>query len=374
MLASPVRRTVLLALIGLAAGLLPVVATVAPAEASASCKDERALPFPVGCDDENPPVTDEVTLSVSGATLTATASAHFTDTDADTLGYQCQLDGASWTACYPVASFSNLSAGAHTLAVRAVDVEDNARPGACDLADCSPEVPDYDATPQTASATIGSGGGGGLPGGPNGEPETQISGPHDRITPGAPVALSRSPQVTLASSEPATFNCAVNARKIPCRAGVNVLTGLKPGNQVLVAQAVDSDGNYDATPASFTFYVPVNLKPGQRTGWKAVKSRRAYAGDYVSTSIRGAVLTVGSVKGVREVRLIAPTGPKLGKVAVRVGHGKWQKVDLKSAKAKQLEVFVIRGPRSGPVSGAIQIQALKVPSGGVVAVDAIVAR
>ncbi len=377
MLASPVRRTVLLALIGMAAGLLPLVIT-APVSASASCTTEQGV-FPLMCDDEKPPDTVSATWTTDGtaAYVIATASYNDNGADQDTYGFQCQvadgsLDPGGWGGC----TISGLSDGNHAIAVRAVDAVDHAI-AACELVDCGPEVPDFDASPLTVTVTIGDGGGGGggLPGGPNGAPETQISaGPHDKITPGAPVALTRSPQFTLASSEPATFNCAVNARKVPCQAGVNVLKRLKPGSQVLVAQAVDRDGNHDATPASFTFYVPLNLEPGQGNGWRKVKSRGAFAGDYVSTSIRGAVLTVGSVNGVREVRLIAPTGPNLGKVAVRVGHGKWKTVDLKAAKTQQLRVFVIRGPGSGLVSGVIQIRALKAPGGGAVAVDAIVAR
>lgn len=269
-----------------------------------------------------------------------------------------------------------LSAGNYTVLVRAVDTADAAIIDPCDGPldfECGPEVPDYETTPTAVPFSIGPGGGGGS--GSPGDPDTLISGvPQDKITPGTPVALTRRPQVVLASNEPATFNCAINARKIPCKAGVNKLKGLNPGTQVLVAQAVDKQGNFDATPASVTFYVPVNLKPGPGKAWRKVKSSGSYAGDYVSTSIRGAVLTLAAVKGVREVRLIAPTGPNLGKVAVRVGKGKWKKINLKSAKGRKLQVFVIRGPASGPVSGKIQIQALKVPGGGSVAVDAIVAR
>jgi hypothetical protein len=183
-------------------------------------------------------------------------------------------------------------------------------------------------------------------------PDTQISGgPHDEITPGQPVSLSPRPSVVLTASEPATFNCAINSKRVPCQAGETVLKNLSPGTQVFVAQAVDQAGNFDASPASLTFYVPHDLSPR-----------------------KGAVLTVGAVKGVREVRLIAPVGPKLGKVAIRVGQGSWIKVRLKSAEADRLHVFVLRGTGAKPLSGVMQVKALKVPKGGAVAVDAIVAR
>ena len=86
------------------------------------------------------------------------------------------------------------------------------------------------------------------------------------------------------------------------------------------------------------------------------------------------VLTLGALKGVRELRLVAPTGPNLGKVAIRIGHGKWRKVSLRSAKRQKVKVFEIRRPGSHSASGSIQIKAVKVPAGGAVAVDAIVAR
>jgi hypothetical protein len=138
---------------------------------------------------------------------------------------------------------------------------------------------------------------------------------------------------------------------------------------VFVAQAVDRDGNFDATPATLTFYVPVNLQPAQGQGWKRVKDRGAYSGDYVSATAKGALLTL-SLGKVRELRLIAPTGPELGKVAIRVGNSSWAKVSLKSAKAQNLQEFVIRGAGSGPVGGKVQIKAVK----GSVAIDALVAR
>jgi hypothetical protein len=94
----------------------------------------------------------------------------------------------------------------------------------------------------------------------------------------------------------------------------------------------------------------------------------------VSTTKRGAVLTVGPVKGVREVRLVAPIGPRLGNVAIRIGKSAWMKVRLKSARSRKLSVFELRGTDSARLTGVLQVKALRVPAGGAVAVDAIVAR
>jgi hypothetical protein len=381
MLPSPVRRTALLTLGGLLGGLLSIVAVAVPAQASAGCLSETGIPFVTQCDDETPPETGAATATVTGSTVTVTApGTPSPGTDTGAVLLECQIDASlTWTSCV----FPGLPEGQHTFRVRAYDATDAAITAICNAAplDCTSgyvEVPDYDATPSFTDATVTGGGGGGTtppPSGPNGAPETQIGGgPRDRITPGTPVTLSRKVSVTLTSSEPATFNCAINAKKVKCVPGVNVLKKLRPGPQVLVAQAVDKDGNFDATPATLSFYVPINLNPSQGRHWQKVKSRGSYAHDYVATKVRGAVLVAGRASSVHEVRLVAPTGRRFGKVAVRVGKGRWHKVSLKSAKGKQVQVFEISPPGAKPLSGAIQIKALKIPRGGVVAVDAIVAR
>jgi hypothetical protein len=359
-------------LLGLLAALLPL-GLGAPAAALPGCTRESGQIG--GCDDTNPPVITaaDVAVTVTNGVGTVAAQATYDDADTDPIAYHCALDAGAFASC---GAFSGLTAGTHTMKVRAVDGHD-ASVAACELLACAPAYtePGPDHTEVAKQFTVTAGGTVPPPPGPGGAPETQISGgPHDRITPGQPVSLERRPTIVLAASEPATYNCAVDARKVPCRDGVNVLRGLEPGTQVFVAQAVDKEGSFDATPASLTFYVPYNFASTQGNGWKRVKSPASYAGDYVSTTKQGAVLTVGAVKGVREVRLVAPVGPELGKVAIRVGKGPWMKVQLKSAKSRKLGVFELRGSDAKPLSGVIQVKALKVPAGGAVAVDAIVAR
>jgi len=377
MLPSLVRRAAVATLAGLLGSLVPLALAPAPSSASPGCLSEDGMLG--GCDDTNPPVftPSNVTISVVTGVASVTAQASYSDADVDPLAYQCALDGAAFGACGP---FPGLTAATHTLAVRAIDGHDQPI-AACDVV-CAPlyneTAPDYtEVTKQFTVTATGDGGGGTTPPppAPSGAPETQITGgPTDRLTPSSPVSLTRHPSVVLTASEPATFNCAVNAKKVPCQAGTTVLKRLKPGPQVFVAQAVDSDGNFDATPASLTFYVPFNLAPGQGQHWKRVKSHGSYAGDYVSTTSKGATLSLGPVKNVHEVRLVAPVGPQLGKVAVRIGNGPWLKVSLKAAKQADLHVFELRESGARSLSGRIEVKALKVPAGGAVAVDAIVAR
>ena len=308
-------------------------------------------------------------------TVTATAS-YGTTGDTGAIGYQCRATAtATWAPCV----FSGLARGPFDFSIRAVDTADLALTPCVGLLCTGTEVPDYDATPQTVHVTVTGTGGEAVPRrrhrAPGGAPETQIiGGPHDKITPGQPVSLSRRTTVVLIASGPATFRCAINSKKVPCQGGVTVLKKLAPGPQVFVAQAVDQDGRFDATPASLHFFVPYNLTPEQGKGWTKVKSRGSFAGDYVSTTRRGAVLTVGAVKRVREVRLMAPIGPRLGIVAIRIGKSAWMKVRLKSDKSRKLSVFELRGVGSARLTGVLQVKALRVPAGGAVAVDALVAR
>ena len=379
MLPSLVRRAAFLAPVLLLAPLLALLLEISPAQAVVGCQSEVAGPLGTpGCDDTTPPDTVSAAGAQSGsgqATVQA-GSTYGATGDTDPVGFDCQRVGtATWGACV----FSGLSAGSYSFLIRAVDTADLALTPCVGVLCSGQEVPDYDATPGTATVTItGSTGGGGPvppPPGPNGAPETQVTGgPTDRLTPSSPVSLTRHPSVVLTASEPATFNCAVNAKKVPCQGGTTVLRRLKPGPQVFVAQAVDSDGNFDATPASLTFYVPYDLAPRQGQHWKRVKSHGSYAGDYVSTTSKGATLTLGPVKNVHEIRLVAPVGPQLGKVAVRIGKGPWLKVSLNAAKQADLHVFELRESGARSLSGRVEVKALKVPAGGAVAVDAVVAR
>jgi len=116
------------------------------------------------------------------------------------------------------------------------------------------------------------------------------------------------------------------------------------------------------------FFVPTNLQP--RGAWKRATGHHYFRGDFVRTSAAGATLSGGVYKHVHEVRLIAPSGPKLGVVAVRVGNGPWIKVDLHGTKDQAVHSYEVRSPTSKAASGAVQIKAVS----GSVAVDAIVAR
>jgi hypothetical protein len=155
---------------------------------------------------------------------TGTVSFGFTASDDLTpellLTYQCRLDSTNpldWTACISPANFADLSVGAHTFEVRAVDEAGNADPTP---ASYTWSVISADTTP----------------------PETTIdSGPAD--------GLDTSATFTFSASEPgATFTCALDGVSAPCSSPVTY-TGLSIGDHTFLARAADAAGNVDPTAA-----------------------------------------------------------------------------------------------------------------------------
>ena len=78
------------------------------------------------------------------------------------------------------------------------------------------------------------------------------------------------------------------------------------------------------------------------------------------------------MRNIREIRLLAPAGPTLGKVAIRVGRGQWFPVNLRSSRPQRLKVYQARPALSGMLSGVLQVRV--VSHGKPVRVDAVAAR
>jgi hypothetical protein len=171
----------------------------------------------------------------------------------------------------------------------------------------------------------------------------------------------------------AGFACTVNDKPLACGEGLVTLNDLKSGPQSFKAQAVDAAGNTDPTPSVQKFFVPDNIKPARGSGWQRVRKGSAFDGDLVRTGKVGATLRIRGQGKMREVRLIAPAGPKLGRIEVRVGKSQWYTVNL-SGKASSQKTYVVRDQYSPPQKGAIVIRVLSLPRGGSVQLDALVAR
>jgi hypothetical protein len=367
------RRFAALVTLAVAASAVQVVAAALPAQA-AGCQAEPPLGT---CDDDTPPDTTLLAVrpapTAAGWVRQTTVNIDFTGvpndaTDTGPLAFECQLYNtatppAAWQACTSGQAFSGLAdttATPYTFRVRAVDTTD--RDFLCVV--CGTDQPDYDPTPATTTIRVDTK-----------VPNTFITRtPQDDIRPDWPVTLTRSPQVTLNSNEAsAGFVCTLNDKPQPCAQGLVTFDDLKSGPQQLTAAAVDAAGNVDPSPSSTKFFVPVNLKASHGSGWKKVREDGAFDGDLVRARRVGATLRIGGQHNVHEVRLIAPAGPKLGRVQVRVGRSQWYTVDL-SGKAARQKTYVVRNQYAPPQSGAITIRVLSLPRGGSVQLDALVAR
>jgi hypothetical protein len=387
------RRLASLLAAGLLATLLPLLAGV-PAAQAAGCQDEtrsgNALLGFSGCDDITPPDTTITAVAPAPTALGYTRSTtvafawtgSYAEPDTGELTYQCQLFSTAtppeqWQSCTSPKVYEGLadsSAAPYTFRVRAVD-SDDAAIAACDgnpepLTDpfCTNEesVADVDPTPATTTVRVDTV-----------APNTFLdSEPVDSIRPDKPVVTTASPTLQLNSNEPAGFACTLNGAAVKaCAKGVVTLADLKGGSYTFVARAFDAALNIDPTPVTTTFFVPTNIKKSKRSGWSKVRQAGLFGNDYLTASKVGRNLVLPAVKNVREVRLLAPTGPTLGKVEVRIGTSQWYTVDLFSKKPRALVQLLVRDEFTLPRSGPIQIRVKQLTGKRTsVRVDAIVAR
>lgn len=369
------RAGVRLALATLVGGALVPLAGAAPAAAEPGCVDETAPGFlQDGCDDSTPPDTTLVASTspnsagmVAVPTMTFTVQALVSDADAGGFGLQCALAGGpqahDWRACTSPVTYADLPdapAGTYVFQVRAVDLGDAAR-----TPDTNPllppvvaDTPDLDPTPATLRW-----------GQDTKAPFVFVtSTSYDEITPTQPVVTGAGVPLRLNSSEPgATIECTDDGRPVPCSAGRWELADPRAGRHRFAARAVDAAGNASDWSETVEFFVPRDLT--RRRGWTTVRDAGHFRGDALAASRRGARLVLPRTT-VGELRLLAPRGPRLGKVRVRVGRRAWHVVDLSGPRAALRQVVVL-DRYSGTRRGRIVIESL---SDRKVVVDAVVAR
>lgn len=379
-----------------AAAALPLLAPAPRADAAEPCTSEAqptdpllGLPTGTACDDTVPPTTtlDSVAPAVShdwlaSTSVTFTFSGRHTDTDADPIGYECQffntaIAPTSWTTCTSPVSYDRLeerSATPYTFRVRAIDSPDNAHDITKDPFFPAPtDLPDVDQTPvevvfradATAPSTFG----------------FLRTDYYDQDRQDVPMVTSPTVQIRLQSNEGGAgevpgYRCRLDDRAVACADGLTTLRRLDAGRHTFTAAAVDPAGNVDPTPFAQQFFVPRNLTTDDATrrsagAWRTVRSPGSFAGEYLQSSTYGATLTF-AVRNIRAIRLLAPAGPGLGKVEIRVGRGAWKRVNLASEDSERLAVYQVRGELSSLLAGPLQLRVAS--RGKPVRVDAVMAR
>lgn len=376
---SASRRTAAYAAAVLAAAVLPLAAT-APAGAEEGCLSEDfAIP---SCDDSTPPETEITDVSpepnaagwVRSTSVTIAFEGHHVDADTDPIGFECQLyEGttppSSWTTCTSPATYDGLlenPAAPYTFRVRAIDTADAALDSSNPLLG-RVDAPDYDETPAEVSFT------------PDATPPNTFG--YLRTTYAdesgdAPMLLSTTAELRLQSSGASGYECRLDGEEARCAEGVVLLRRLTAGRHRFVAAAFDAAGNVDPTPYVEEFFVPRDLSLGDavrrsRGDWTRRPSPASFGGDYLESETYGAVLTF-PVRNVREILLLAPAGPDLGRVEVRVGQGKWYPVSLRRADRSRLVVRDVRRGETGLIAGRLQLRVAS--HGRPVRVDAVAAR
>ena len=169
-------------------------------------------------------VTAPDTALTSGPSgLVASASATFSFTSPEPgATFQCSLDAAAFAACASPRSYTGLSDGAHTFAVRALDAVGNADP-----------------TPATAGWTVDT-----TP------PDTTLS------TSTPPFTSAGAASFSFTATEPgSTFECSFDAATFAACVSPADFSGLADGSHSFRVRALDALGNTDATPASFSWTV-----------------------------------------------------------------------------------------------------------------------
>ncbi|MBN8580074.1 MAG: sortase [Anaerolineae bacterium] len=166
-----------------------------------------------------------ITANPADPTNSTTASFSFTGSDPGGSGvasFQCQIDGGAFSACTSPQSYLGLSDGSHTFQVRAIDVAGN-----------------VDATPASYTWTIDTA-----------APDTTIdSNPTNPSNDNTPSFTFSSPDLT------ATFECSIDGGAFSACVTPNTLAALADGPHTFAVRAVDSLGNTDASPASYTWTI-----------------------------------------------------------------------------------------------------------------------
>jgi hypothetical protein len=166
-------------------------------------------------------IAPETTITATPQNPTSSSSASFSFTSTEPGSFQCQLDGGGYATCTSPQNYTNLGNGSHTFEVRAIDALGN-----------------FDPTPASYAWTI------------------DMVAPDTSIT-AAPANLSNSSSAgfSFTSTEPGSFQCQLDAGNVVACSSPQNYTGLGEGSHAFQVRAIDSAGNIDPSPASYTWTV-----------------------------------------------------------------------------------------------------------------------
>src|SRR5918992_1318804 len=229
---------------------------VDPTPATYDWEIDITVPDELDAPDELPPNTF-IAAGPLGEVLSTEATFRFTGSDnlipGPYLTFVCRLDGEpiDFEDCTTPETYSDLLPGVHTFEVAAVDLKGNVDPTPA-VREWTILVPPTDLTP----------------------PDTTIESGPDPIT-----VLNEATFVFSSEDSTATFECRLNLPAPndgwePCTSP-KTYTGVPTGAREFQVQATDRTGNFDPTPAKFTWYVGAEPAPGF-----------VFCGQVVKTSIK----------------------------------------------------------------------------------------
>ncbi len=163
----------------------------------------------------------QTTIESGPSAVIASSSASFSFSADEFATFECSLDSAAFSACTSPKSYSSLSDGPHTVAVRATDPTANVDP-----------------TPATTTFTVDTV-----------APETTIDlGPSGTIA-------GPTTSFAFSASETASFECKLDSAAFAACTSPQEYAGLADGQHTFQLRATDAAGNVDRTGASRTFTV-----------------------------------------------------------------------------------------------------------------------
>jgi hypothetical protein len=164
----------------------------------------------------------ETAITSQPASLSGSASATFAFGSADTSAlFEASLDGVAYASATSPVTFTGLSDGSHTFAVRAIDAAGN-----------------VDATPATYTWTV------------------DTIAPDTTIT-SQPASLSGSVSATFAfnGTGAVRYEASLDGAAYASATSPATYTGLSEGAHTFEVRAIDAAGNVDATPASYRWTI-----------------------------------------------------------------------------------------------------------------------